>query len=154
MSDEQSFIMMSMPGALMLRADGSWSHEGERVTHEGLVAYLFRHLMHDPATGNFVVAHGSRAVPILVEDTPYFIRTIDTLSTPWSLLLTGETTEPFAPQTIRIGAREQFYVAVKQGQFEAKLLRPAWQALLPFVEESPNGFFLQHETTRIPIRPR
>ena len=54
---------------LYLRADGTWLHDGQEVTHARLAALLHRSIAVDPA-GGFLVTTGRDRLPFACEDTP------------------------------------------------------------------------------------
>ena len=140
--------MMSMPGGLRITKDGTWRHDGGEFTHQNVQKYFESRLRYSPEHSQYVVEVDGRCVPVEVEDTAFFVRTIDTTGEEWRLILSDETTEPFDPKAIEVGSESVFYCRVKGGAERARLLRPAWQALLPVIEEHDGSITLSYRGTR------
>ena len=56
---------------LRITRDGEWLHEGEEVTHPGILANLRENLKVD-ADGHYLVA-GPARVPVELEDAPFVV---------------------------------------------------------------------------------
>ena len=59
----------------------------------------------------------------------------------FTLILNDGTREPLDPATLRSGPDNAFYCHVKAGEYEARLLRPAYYALAKSVKVGPDGRF-------------
>lgn len=58
---------------IVLRADGSFEHEGAAVEHQGMSRAFARWVSIHPADGRFVLENGEDWSYIKVEDTPLFV---------------------------------------------------------------------------------
>jgi len=56
-----------------------------------------------------------------------------------TLVLSDESEEPLAPETLRVGAGDALYAKVKGGKFEARFSRHAQTALAPILHEEKPG---------------
>ncbi len=139
--DDSVPILMSMDGKLVFTAEGQWLHDGVPVTHEKIRDYFSRGLRRSVEHGGYVIEAGGRCVAVEVEDTPVVVRTLETSAWPWLALLSGGIEEPFDAGTLEVSREGVFYCRVNSGAESARLLRPAWQALLPYVFETAGGGF-------------
>ena len=85
-----------------------------------------------------------------VEDAPFVVTTIEFIpfgpdgqEAIW-LTLNDETREKLDPATLRIGPGNIPYCKVREGMFEARFSRNAYQLLVPYIQhdEKENRFFL------------
>lgn len=132
--------LMNMPGTLTFTAEGRWLHAGEEITHEKIRDYFSRHLHYSKDHAGYVIEVDGKCVRAEVEDTAVVVRTIDTQSTPWRAYLSGDVEEDFRPETLVANAEGIFYCTVSEDR-RARLMRPAWQSLLPFLQEPSAGEF-------------
>ncbi len=115
----------------MLRRDGSFVHEGQRVTHPRLHRAFLRGVRFLDDEGVFVVQLGRFRGQIEVEDTPYFVVAYDPdLGT---IDLSDGTREPLAPDTLRVDPDEALRCRVK-GRFQARFTHAGQAHLLDAVE--------------------
>jgi hypothetical protein len=85
-----------------------------------------------------------------VEDAPFLVATVEFVSSGMDgreaiwLTLNDETREKMAPETLRIGPDHVPYCRVREGLFEARFSRNAYQILAPHIQldEKENRFFL------------
>jgi hypothetical protein len=122
---------------LRIDRDGAWHHEGMEITHAGIVANLWEGLERD-AEGHFLRV-GPVRIPVEVEDVPFIVVRVEPAGDGLALILNDGTRAPLAPETVRLGAGEAPYCAVKGGRFEARLSRAAAYQLLGHMSEGPAG---------------
>jgi hypothetical protein len=130
---------------LKFAGDGRWYVDGEPVVHERL-ALLFSRYLRRKASGGYEIwiderYHGD----VEVEDTPYVVTGVGLASSPgavgFAVQLNDGTSEPLDPDSLRVGAGNVFYCAVKGGSERARFLRPAYYQLAQFIEEAGDGQF-------------
>ena len=122
---------------LRIDRDGGWLHEGEEVSHEGILASLSQGLQVD-VVGHFVQI-GPVRVPVEVEDAPFAIVRFEADGNGFALWLNDGSREALDPASLRLRAGDVPYCRVKAGRFEARFSRAAaWQLLLR-VEVQPGG---------------
>src|SRR5690606_37825208 len=62
-------------GLLRLCADGVFLYREEPVSHPGLAAWLHRQLRRT-LDGDYWVVNGPQRAPVVIDDTPFFIRAV------------------------------------------------------------------------------
>ena len=148
----KEFSQTFVPGGLLFTKDGRWLNGGAEVTHQGIYDYLSKRVRFDDALGEFVVTLDGQLVVIEVEDTPFVVRTIDSSSDPWRVILNDGSSEEFLPATLQLGADNALYCQAKG--FQLRLLRPANQALQPYIVQTQAGFALSLNGKEFPITVR
>jgi hypothetical protein len=136
--------MMATPDAsawtlprLRIDRDGAWLHEGEEVTHEGLLAGLRTNLKRD-ADGHFLEI-GAVRVPVEVDDAPFVVLRAEPDGDRLMLTLNDRSRERLAPDTLRFGADGAPHCPVKEGRFEARWTRAATYQLLQHVRHDEDA---------------
>jgi hypothetical protein len=120
---------------LRIDRDGGWFHEGEEVTHEGILANLRQGLQVDSA-GHYLQI-GPARVPVEVEDAPFVVVRFEADGEGWALWLSDGSREALDPATLTLRRGEVPYCRVKDGRFEARFSRAATWQLLQCVETEP-----------------
>jgi len=116
---------------LRIDADGVWYDDVVEVTHPGILANLRGNLRRD-ADGYFIQTRVR--VPVEVADAPWVVTRLERRGEELHACLNDETEEAVDPATVRIGARDVPYCAVKQGAFEARFSRAAAFQLLALAD--------------------
>jgi len=122
---------------LRIDRDGGWFHEGEEVTHEGILTSLRQGLQVDSAGHYFQI--GPVRVPVEVEDAPFVVVRFEADGEGWALWLSDGSRETLDPATLTLRGGEVPYCRVKDGSFEARFSRAATWQLLQSVEAEPGG---------------
>jgi hypothetical protein len=120
---------------LRIDRDGGWFHEGEEVSHEGILASLRQGLQVDVA-GHFLRI-GPARVPVEVEDAPFAVVRFEADGDGFALWLNDGSREALDPGSLRLRAGDVPYCRVKDGRFEARFSRAAAWQLLQQVEAQP-----------------
>jgi uncharacterized protein len=68
-----------------------------------------------------------------------------------TLVLSDESEEPLAPETLRVGAGDALYAKVKGGKFAARFSRHAQTALAPILHEDQGALRLSVGGREYPI---
>ena len=129
--------------------DGRWFCQGEEITHRRTYLLYCRGLTRDES-GRILLRVGREECPVEVEDAPFVVATMEFISSGLDgresigLTLNDETREKMAPETLRIGLNHIPYCRVREGLFEARFSRNAYQILAPHIQldEKENRFFL------------
>jgi len=108
---------------LTVNREGEWLHEGQEITHPGILANLMGNLRRD-AAGYFIQA-GPLRVPVDVADVPFVVVRVEAVGSVLRLTVNDGTEEPLAPATLWLAAAGIPYCRIKGGQFEARLSRAA-----------------------------
>jgi uncharacterized protein len=122
---------------LRIDRDGEWFHEGEEVSHEGILSSLRQGLQVDPA-GHFLQI-GLVRVPVEVEDAPFVIVRFEADGEGWALWLSDGTREALDPTSLLLREGDVPYCRVKGARFEARFSRAAAWQLLQRVATEPGG---------------
>lgn len=131
------------PGTFRIDREGLWRHEGQEVTHPGVLRNLYANLRVD-ADGHYLQV-GPARIPVTVEDAPFVIVRVEasgeSMDRPRSLriYLSDGSAEELAAESAWLGPSGAPYCRVKSGRFTARLAVPAWLQLASFVEEGPAG---------------
>jgi hypothetical protein len=135
--------------------DGEWYSDGQRIDNRRIAQLFSRCVRKDPR-GGFLLQMGDERAPLEVEDTPFVVRQIDgDPERGFTLSLNDETEEELDPSTLRSGPDNAFICRVKGGEFEARLLRPAYYRLATWTKPADGGTFLLPVGGRdYPIAPR
>ncbi len=135
--------------SIWIDKEGRWFFQGEEITHRKTYLLYNRHLTRDGA-GRIILKMGQETCLVEVEDAPFVVKTLDLISgeqgglTSVELILNDESREPLVPETLRIGPDHIPYCRVREGMFEARFSRGAYQLLIPFIqqEEREKFFFI------------
>ncbi len=126
-------------GKISFRKDGNWYSDDERIAN-GRIALLFSKSIQRGPDGLYYLKIGDERAPIIVEDTPYVVTTIEEDGAGgFTIVLNDGEREPLDPATLEIGAENVLYTRVKGGKFSARFLRPAYYHLSPRFETDPEG---------------
>ena len=117
--------------------EGVWFHEGEEVTHPGMLANLQSDLRRD-AQGYYLQV-GIVRVPVDVEDTPFVVERVERDGDRLTTILNDMSREPLAPETLHFTDTGTPYSSVKGGMYEARWSRAATYQLLQHVEPDASG---------------
>jgi hypothetical protein len=121
---------------LRVDTDGDWYDGGVQVTHPGILANLRGTLRRD-ADGYFIQTRVR--IPVNVDDVPFVIVRVEQRGDELHGYLNDGTEERLDPSTLRLGAEEVPYGAVKRGAFEARFSRAAAWQLLQLAEHDEGG---------------
>jgi hypothetical protein len=116
---------------LRVDVDGDWFDDDVAITHAGILANLRSILRHD-AQGYFIQTRVR--IPVEVADVPFVVTRIERRGETLHAFLTDGTEARVDPATLRVGADDVPYCAVKDGAFEARLSRAAAFQLLAMAD--------------------
>jgi hypothetical protein len=117
--------------ALRVDVDGEW-HDGDvPITHPGVLANLRGNLRRD-ADGYFIQTRVR--IPVEVADVPFVVTRVERRGEDLHAWLNDGTEQDVDPATLRVGAGDVPYCAVKAGTFEARLSRAAAYQLLALAD--------------------
>jgi len=139
-------------GKISFRHDGNWYTDEERIDNPR-IALLFSKSIQQNPDGSFFLKVGDERAPIVVEDTPYVVRTLeDDGLGGFTMVLNDDGREPLDASALQVGADNALYARVKSGRFRARFLRNAYYHLTDRLESDDAGrFFLNLRGERHPI---
>jgi hypothetical protein len=114
---------------IRLDRHGRWHHQGTLITHRRIVDLLNTHIERTPG-GSWLIRVGEHAHPIVVEDTPYFVRWFEKGPEGILVHLSDGTSEPLDPGSISYEGPGRLYCKVKQGKFRARFQHAPYHDLL------------------------
>lgn len=118
--------------------DGGWLHEGQEVSHEGILASLREGLQVDG--GGHFLQIGPVRVPVEVEDAPFTVVRLEPDGAGFALWLNDGSREALDPVALALREGDVPYCRVKSGRFEARFSRAAaWQLLQRLEVPSEGG---------------
>jgi hypothetical protein len=132
----------------VLHRDGTFSHEGIRVTHPKLHAVLLRGVAFSEEDGVFITRLGHFRGQIEVEDTPFFVVAYDPDT--GEIDLSDRTSEPLRVETLTLDPDGVLRCQVK-GAFPARFTRTGQAHLLAQVEPRDGGLSLRLGRDWIPL---
>lgn len=121
--------------SIVLNAHGLWLHDGTVFTNTKLIALFSRSIRRIPGSDQFEIQVGPYSSNVTVEDTAWFITSVETNTSPWSVSVSDGTSEILDPSSLRFGQHNQLYCKIKRtaDAFEqARFSRSAFQAIFPF----------------------
>jgi hypothetical protein len=144
-SDHPDFFRRPAPdgrsreSSIALDAEGQFWHEGERVQHAGMQLAFATWIARHPDDGRYILCNGYDWSYFRVADVPFFVRGVREVGANLLVALSDGSEEPLAVGTLRVGARDALYCAVKSGAFEARSMPSAQAALVAHVASTPAG---------------
>ena len=93
--------------------------------------------------GRFFVEEVGGRVYVECEDTPFVVTMVTKTEDGFSLRLNDESQEKLDFETFTIAKDNIPYLRVKNGKFEARLLRAAYYELMRCAEKDEKGFYLE-----------
>jgi hypothetical protein len=130
------------PFGLVLRRDGSWTHEGVPVTHPRLRAAFDRSVRFLPEEGVYVVQLGRFRGRIEVEEAGFFVREVDLAR--GRVRLSDGSVDALDVASLRPSRFDGAWLctvkrALRPGGLPARFTHASQAELLGAVEEDPGG---------------
>ena len=145
------------PCMIFVAKDGKWYHQGAEIIHRPIFLWMIQSLEKNEE-GVFIVHLNNQKCYLEVEDTPLVVVWADFVQEgsgePEHIRLTinDESQEKLDPETLRISPESILYCTVKNGQFPARFLRPAYYQIAENItEDEGGGFVLLLGNQRYPI---
>jgi len=133
----------SRESTIRLDGEGRFFHDDALVEHPKLRDALHTWIARHPDDGRYILTNGYDWTYFVVEDVPYFVRSIRAEDGDAILVLSDATEEPLDPTTVRANERGELYLKVKAnakgGPFDAKMTRFAQGQLGPFLQAADGG---------------
>jgi len=107
---------------LRVDVDGTWYDDDVEITHAGILANLRGTLRRDG--GGYFIQTRVR-IPVDVADVPWVVTRVERRGETVHVHLNDGTEEDVDPASLRIGAADVPYAAVKGGAFQARFSRAA-----------------------------
>lgn len=127
---------------IFLDKEGRWYHNGEEITHKRTIELFSASVVKDP-DGGYMLRVGNECAKILVEDTPYMVRAVWFCDERVMIQLNDGSVEELDLGSLFIGRENVLYCRVKNGEYPARFLRPAYYQIMSVLVEEKGEFFLK-----------
>jgi len=133
---------------------GNWFQDGIKIQHR--LTYLYNNkLLSRDDKGRYYLDEGSGKLYIEVEDTPFMVKMVDKRGEDFYVILNDETREKLELDTLCISKENIPYIRVKNGEFEARFLRPAYYEFMKYLKKQGDNYYItskgaKHILKRIP----
>jgi hypothetical protein len=137
-----------------LDAEGEWRHAGEPFTNPNLIALFHRSIVRTGTRttgGTYLLSIPPFSYPILVADTPRFVRHARLGEDRVTLVLSDGSEEPLDASTLAYVKDRGLYCRVGTERWPARFLRPAYYALAEQIAEEGGAFYLDLPSGRAPV---
>ena len=140
----------SRESTIRLDGEGRFFHDQAPVEHPKLAQALHTWIARHPDDGRYILTNGYDWTYFVVDDVPFFVRSVRNEGGDAILVLSDGTEEPLDPSTLRANERGELYLVVKKGDadkkrggpFDAKMTRFAQTQLEPFLRPEADGVAL------------
>jgi hypothetical protein len=150
----------SRESTIILDENGTFWHDGERITRPKMVQAFFSWIRRHPDDGRFILENGYDWTYFEVRDVPFIVRTLSIPPEGGSapsrafVVLSDGSKEELDPATLTVGPQEVVYCRVKGGEFEARFSPEAQTALGPILIERADGFAVTLGGREFPVKRR
>jgi uncharacterized protein len=146
------------PCMIFVSKEGKWYHDGAEIIHRPIFLWMIQSL-EKTEDGLFIVHLNNQKCFLEVEDTPLVVQKVDLIQegpekiAHIRLSLNDESQEILDPKTLKISSESVLYCTVKNNQFPARFLRPAYYQIAENITENETGgFVLLINDRRYPIQ--
>jgi hypothetical protein len=137
------------PSNIRIDKEGVWYYKGSEMFRREIVNLFYRNL-HRDESGGYYIEYANDIASVEVEDTAFVIRAVyhggsaEGGDEKLYLLLSDESCEELAPETVRVGRENVLYCDVKEKRFPARFLRASYYQIADHFaqEEGREDFFL------------
>ncbi len=119
-----------LDGSLVLSKYGQWWHKGQPFKNQKLSTFFHRSIIWEPDLKKYMLEIGPQRATFTCEDTAFFVTQLMDQEKPCKIKLADESCEILRADSLRLGAENQIYCRVKNGEHLARFGREAYQALL------------------------
>ena len=144
------------PCNIRIDKEGNWYYQDLPIINKKIYLYLNQSLALDPS-GRYILSMDGEKCYLEVEDTPFVIQEVclpsDSGQSPSLVVkLNDGTEERLKADTLRVGHDNVLYCKVKEGLYEARLLRNAYYQLAEFLEQDGQNYYLVIEDSKIHLK--
>jgi uncharacterized protein len=134
--------MIPSTGDIRIDIDGLWFYRSIEMSRRDIVRLFYRHLVKDES-GRYYIQMKEQRYPVEVEDTAYIVWSLLWIDSHKGgeecihLLLSDDSVEILALETLRIGRNGVPYCRVKNGSFDARFSRSSYNRLAEHIQYDP-----------------
>lgn len=126
-------------GRITFGKNGRWYCDGEEIANRA-ICRLYSRAMQIRPDGTAKLELGEDRADVDIEDTPWVVTRIDgDPAAGFTLVLNDETREPLDLRSLRVGTGDVLYCRVKDGRYDARVLRPAYYDLVRHAARDDDG---------------
>jgi len=135
------------PCMIFIDKEGHWFHEGVEMIRRDFIRLFYRNMELDSEGRHVILLKGQKCL-VEVEDTAFVVQSAAHMESHGAeearitLLLSDDTEEDLAPETLFVGDENVLYCRVKDRAFPARFTRSAYYQLARHVEEENGTYFL------------
>lgn len=137
------------PSHIRIDKEGVWYYQGAEMFRKEIVNLFYQNL-HRDETGGYYIDYANDRASVEVEDTAFVVRAVYHAGSAEGgdeklyLLLSDDTCEELAPETLRVGRDHVLYCDVKEKRFPARFLRASYYQIADYIaqEEGREDFYL------------
>jgi len=120
---------------------GNWFQDGIKIQHR--LTYLYNNkLLSRDDEGRYYLDEGSGKLYIEVEDTPFVVKMVDKKGDDFYIILNDETKEKLELNTLTINHENIPYAKIKDGEFDARFLRPAYYEFMKHLKKEDGNYYI------------
>jgi hypothetical protein len=138
---------------ITLKRDGTWVADGTEITHEQTRDLFYRSIKWDAAEKKYYLEVGYERIFIEVEDTPFFVTSIDRDDDAHYTASLSDFTTVSVKSSQLSYENGNLYLTRDDGQ-RAKFLSPAYYAILAGLQEDSRFYYLTIGGARVNLSPR
>ncbi len=121
---------------------GNWFQDGIKIQHR--LTYLYNNkLLSRDDEGRYYLDEGSGKLYIEVEDTPFVVKMVDKKGDDFYVILNDETKEKLDLNTLTINHENIPYAKIKDGEFDARFLGPAYYEFMKYLRKEDGDFYIE-----------
>lgn len=146
---------------IVLKRDGTWMSSGPEgaaaplieITHEETKKLFYRAIEWDATQRVFSLKVGFERIAIQVEDTPYFVTSIDRKNGKITAKLTNETSSEITANNLHY-EKNSLYLDVGTQGLRAKFFSAPYYDILKMLEENEKEYFLLIQNSKCVLLPK
>ncbi|HZO16431.1 MAG TPA: hypothetical protein VFB62_24320 [Polyangiaceae bacterium] len=152
-------IVSKEESKLLLKADGTWQHEGTPATHTGIKRFFHQQIRKDE-DGKFFLYNAferpeknltlEEHVYFEVEDTAYFVNSLKREDDAFVVELNTGMRQPLDAHALTQNAEGVVYATLHSGD-RARFSRHAMTQLEPYLEGDGDSVFIRDGSHRVPL---
>lgn len=127
--------------------EGNWYQDEIPVLHRWTYLHNNKLLGRDEE-GRYYVDEGSGKLYVQVEDTPFVVKMIDRRADGFYINLNDETEEKLDFKNLWINEQNVVYTKVKNKEYEARFLRPAYYEFTKYLKQEEDKFYIEVEGSK------
>ena len=147
------------PYDIRIDKEGVWYYKGKEIFRHEIVRYFYQNLKVDEK-GRYIIELENDRCYLEVEDTPFIVKAVYRCKVGAEneeciyLLLSDQSLEKLACDTLLVGKDNVLYCSIKKGAFLTRFSRAAYYQIADFIEydEGKDNYFIAMNGRQFGIR--